>query len=370
MIIRITWVGVTVVTIVTGCIQCLGKPSLELYQKNFWSVRGGEKEAINTNGSPRTYHISVGKEQGFRSYMEDAHYISNNGDFAAVFDGHGGSAVSAYISTNLYSNVQAFLPLAAPGKHDERQEISIQQHDKINLENKPIFDDGVEIISPSSRRQKYPSVDDYSNALRLALEKVDHEILKISHWSFVGSTAVVIWLHEDCDGNITILAANIGDSRAVLSRGKSAVQLTRDHKPDDPKEKSRIERLGGSVIWCGDTDLYGKPVKERGIFRVNGNLALSRAVGDKSERPYVTAEPEIIALPIDNHRDDQFIILATDGLWDVMTSDDAVNYVHALLEKGVSKGEVAIHIAKEALRRDTYDNVTVVVIWMDETKVK
>lgn len=218
MIIRITWVGVTIVTIVTGCIQCLGKPSLELYQKNFWSVRGGEKEAINTNGSPRTYHISVGKEQGFRSYMEDAHYISNNGDFAAVFDGHGGSAVSAYISTNLYSNVQAFLPLA----------------------EKPIFDDGVEIISPSSRRQKYPSVDDYSNALRLALEKVDHEILKISHWSFVGSTAVVIWLHEDCDGNITILAANIGDSRAVLSRGKSAVQLTRDHKPDDPKEKSRI----------------------------------------------------------------------------------------------------------------------------------
>lgn len=84
----------------------------------------------------------------------------------------------------------------------------------------------------------------------------------------------------------------------------------------------------------------------------------------------MTAEPEIIALPIDNHRDDQFIILATDGLWDVMTSDDAVNYVHALLEKGVSKGEVAIHIAKEALRRDTYDNVTVVVIWMDETKVK
>jgi serine/threonine protein phosphatase PrpC len=80
-----------------------------------------------------------------------------------------------------------------------------------------------------------------------------------------------------------------------------------------------------------------------GVYRVNGNLALSRAVGDKSERPYVSGEqvhkfdnnaitmvqgvPDIVQHPLDAEND-QFIILATDGLWDVMSSSEAVNYVH------------------------------------------
>jgi serine/threonine protein phosphatase PrpC len=382
---------------------------------------------ITGSHTQHTYQISVGTEQGFRSYMEDEYYVSNDGDFAAVFDGHGGRAVSRYLRKNLYANVQAFLPLVVleekqdnkkrhnnNKKNDDDDDDDTDTNDnkieQINIENHinnnnlssspPPSSSSPQSLptslssSSSTRRPRNPTIDDYANALESALEKVDSEILKISHWSFQGSTAVVIWLHEEeqqhdeqlqhdgsDNGNSnsessttntstststtqrTILAANIGDSRAVLCRNNKAWDLSRDHKPNDPDEKSRIESLGGSVVWCGDTDKFGKPIEDQGIYRVNGNLALSRAIGDRSERPHVTAEPEIISVPIEEG--DQFIVVATDGLWDVMDSDDAVNYVNVLLESGVSRKKVATLMVQEAMRLGTYDNVTVVIIWMD-----
>ena len=339
----------------------------------------------------RTYQISTGTEQGFRSYMEDEYYVSNDGDFAAVFDGHGGPAVSRYLRKNLYANVQAFLPLAVVEKQGDRSFVGNESEEESITKTKflaeeetcdsSIQDDASSMSSSlsSSRRQRSPTVDDYANALETALEKVDNEILKISHWSFQGSTAIVIWLHEYHEERATndesestttttqrtILAANIGDSRAVLCRDNKAWDLSRDHKPNDPTEKSRIESFGGSVIWCGETDKFGAPIEDRGIYRVNGNLALSRAIGDRSERPHVTAEPEIISVPV--RKGDQFVIVATDGLWDVMDSDDAVNYVKLSLKSGISKSKIADVMVQEAMRLGTYDNVTVVIIWIDAT---
>mmetsp|Transcript_23812 Transcript_23812/g.52622 ORF Transcript_23812/g.52622 Transcript_23812/m.52622 type:complete len:506 (-) Transcript_23812:410-1927(-) len=344
----------------------------------------------------RTYQISIGTEQGYRSYMEDEYYVSNDGDFAAVFDGHGGPAVSRYLRKNLYANVQAFLPLAVLEKQDDRSFAGDGKRGVVGDNSEPEASetndaDSTEsnnLSSPSppppplisaSRRQRSPTVDDYANALESALEKVDSEILKISHWSFQGSTAIAIWLHEDHEERTaqdesassatatqrTILAANIGDSRAVLCRDNKAWDLSRDHKPNDPTEKSRIESFGGSVVWCGETDRFGEPIEHRGIYRVNGNLALSRAIGDRSERPQVSAEPEIISVPVGEG--DQFVIVATDGLWDVMDSDDAVNYIKLTLEAGVSKNRIAEEMVQEAMRLGTYDNVTVVIIWIDST---
>jgi len=338
----------------------------------------------------QTYQISVGTEQGYRSYMEDEYYVSNDGDFAAVFDGHGGPAVSRYLRKNLYANVQAYLPLAVLEKQGDRSFVDNESdvgNTKDNLQAEEDADDTsiqTDLSSspspsiPSSRRQRSPTVDDYANALESALEKVDSEILKISHWSFQGSTAIVIWLHEDNDEwtsanddnaspstQRTILAANIGDSRAVLCRDDKAWDLSRDHKPNDPTEKTRIESFGGSVVWCGETDKFGAPIDDRGIYRVNGNLALSRAIGDRSERPHVTAEPEIISVPV--KQGDQFVIVATDGLWDVMDSDDAVSYVKHSLKAGLAKNKIADVMVQEAIRLGTYDNVTVVIIWIDPT---
>ncbi|KAL3907429.1 MAG: hypothetical protein SGILL_008881 [Bacillariaceae sp.] len=363
--------------------------------RSFWSWRGGEAEnsdddddaasaATTTKTKPsikepttssksssfssstkygnQRYQVSYSTEQGFRSYMEDEFFIAKNGDFCCCFDGHGGAAVSRYLRKNLYANVQAFLP-ATGNINAKRNEDELQNN---------LSDEKDDRASPPSKPAG-PTVEDYAAALQSALDKIDKEILRISHWSFQGSTAVAIWVHEEkipSHGddasqtalNRTILAANIGDSRAVLCRDDQAWNLTRDHKPNDPLEKERIESLGGSVVWCGDVDVSGMPIEERGIYRVNGNLALSRAIGDRAERPHVTAEPEIIAVPVQEN--DEFIIIATDGLWDVMESADAVSYVKFALDAGLAKESVAHQMVQEALRRGTFDNVTVVIVWL------
>jgi protein phosphatase 2C len=134
----------------------------------------------------------------------------------------------------------------------------------------------------------------------LQLPKCDH----------VGSTAVVAVL-----GPRHLVISNCGDSRAVLCRGGAAVPLSADHKPDRPDELARIQAAGGRVIfWDG--------------ARVFGVLAMSRAIGDSYLKPYVVADPEVRVL---ERRDgeDEFLILASDGLWDVVSNEVACNVVRA-----------------------------------------
>lgn len=129
-----------------------------------------------------------------------------------------------------------------------------------------------------------------------------------------GCTATVIMVTQT-----HIICANAGDSRTVLSRGKVAVGLSEDHKPQNPQESERIEAAGGFVA----------------DNRVDGNLALSRALGDfeyksntqkKKEEQKVTAEPDFTETPITD--DCEFVILACDGIWDVKSNQQAVDFVH------------------------------------------
>jgi len=252
--------------------------------------------------------------------MEDEYFINQAGTFAAVFDGHGGPAVSRYLRQNLYANLQTN---GSSGVHE------------------------------------------HYTALTAALHKVDAEVQRISHWSFQGSTAVAAWILPDR----TLLVANIGDSRAILSRNDTAMELTQDHKPNAPKERTRIEARGGKVVWSGLVDRHGRPFPDHGVYRVNGNLALSRAVGDRSERPAISAEPECSIMSLDEHA--QFVVLATDGLWDVMTSQEVVSFCRFKLQaqeddtlRQMIQKKMAEYLVAEALRRGTVDNVTVVILWL------
>ncbi|GFH18452.1 probable protein phosphatase 2C 60, partial [Haematococcus lacustris] len=119
--------------------------------------------------------------------------------------------------------------------------------------------------------------------------------------SKAGSTAVVAVVHER-----TLYVASAGDSRCVLSRGGQARQLTEDHKPAQPKEATRIYTAGSFVA----------PSRHGGVLRVGGSLAMSRAIG---EAQAVTATPDVQAVNLGGAHD--FMVLACDGVWDVMTSD-------------------------------------------------
>jgi serine/threonine protein phosphatase PrpC len=209
-----------------------------------------------------------------------------------------------------------------------------------------------------------------ANALRDSFNQVDEEILANDEYEYQGSTAVAVVLHEANDGTRTLLSANIGDSRGILSRDGKAVDLTRDHKPNDDKEKARILAMGEKIEW----DHYCK------VHRVR-NLSLSRAVGDRFAKPAVSGEVEIQRFPIQEGKD-EFVLLASDGLWDVMTSEEVVAYVHKRLHAAPKDGadikteedmqslkylrrkNMSRFIANEALRRGSGDNISVVIVWL------
>ncbi|RLM98067.1 putative protein phosphatase 2C 51 [Panicum miliaceum] len=175
----------------------------------------------------------------------------------------------------------------------------------------------------------------------------------------VGSTAVVAVV-----GQRRIVVANCGDSRAVLSRGGVAVPLSTDHKPDRPDELQRVEAAGGRVInWNG--------------YRVLGVLATSRSIGDYYLKPYVSAEPEVTV--VERTDQDEFLILASDGLWDVVSNEVACKIARNCLSgraasmfpesvAGRTAADAAALLAELAMSRGSKDNISVVVVELQRLK--
>lgn len=138
-----------------------------------------------------------------------------------------------------------------------------------------------------------------------------------NHSITAGCTAIVAWLLED---GMRLVVANAGDSRGVLCRNGTAIALSTDHKPSLPGETARIEKAGGFVNSLG---------------RVNGNLNLSRGIGDLKYKQndkllaaeqMITAEPDITDIPI-SKSEDEFFMLGCDGIWDCLTNQQAVDFV-------------------------------------------
>jgi len=160
--------------------------------------------------------------------------------------------------------------------------------------------------------------------------------------NFVDGTAAIVAMVEI--DNDRIIISNSGDQRAVLCRGEMAIQLTFDHKPDDPNELLRIQGCGGYVT-------ENK--------RVDGVLALSRALGDNDLQPHVTYEPELFF--VETVPDDKFLILACDGLWDVVTNQQAVDIVLGC-DDAVSAATALRDIANSL---GSLDNISVIVYFFD-----
>jgi protein phosphatase 1G len=164
------------------------------------------------------------------------------------------------------------------------------------------------------------------------------------------------------------VVANAGDSRAVLCRDGRAVALSQDHKPNDEKESARIIKAGGTV-----EESQGGA---RTHYRVNGNLNLSRAIGDLEykKNPSLLPEDQIISstpdvLCIDRCSEDEFIVLGCDGVWDVMSNEDCVQFIRSRLDEGKPLKEICEEIADECLSPDPKatqglgaDNITCIIV--------
>lgn len=374
----------------------------DLLLKKYSIPNGGnlyddDTEKKSSQGTNRIYPMSICSIQGKRNYMEDE-YFTNGGSFCSVFDGHGGSAVSKYLRQNLYARylqakAKSMMLLATENKLKNEEEGSEKNQDapeEINVESEN--DVNVEKESSISVDMQSPSLIAVRNALKSAFETIDAEVQKVSHWSFQGSTAVAIKLHKIANLEKTVLiSANVGDSRAVLCRNGQAIEITKDHKPNDPDERIRIESLGGRVEWFGPVDKDGNPMdssekrangKEmglRGVYRINRNLALSRAIGDRSELPFVCSQVDIQQIEVDEEQD-EFVVIASDGLFDVFSSSQEVlDFCNNFLKKSYrnkdeeldkialekTKRKMSKLLVREALRRGSMDNITVIVVWLD-----
>ncbi|KAB5524141.1 hypothetical protein DKX38_021890 [Salix brachista] len=261
---------------------------------------------------------------GMRKEMEDTvkvelGFLSFNGgekkyDFYGVYDGHGGALVAEACKERLHRVI-------------------------------------VEEIMERKLGKKGVSGVEWEKVMEDCFRRMDEEVVKNT---MIGSTAVVAVV-----GKEEIVVANCGDSRAVMCTRGVAAPLSVDHKPDRPDELERVEAAGGRVInWNG--------------HRVLGVLATSRSIGDEYLKPFVSSKPEVTV--IDRTENDEFIILASDGLWDVITNESACRVTKRCLSgrtrrrsQGVGSerggaAEAAAVLTELAMARGSKDNISVIVV--------
>ncbi|KAM1282816.1 hypothetical protein ACFX2J_025758 [Malus domestica] len=151
----------------------------------------------------------------------------------------------------------------------------------------------------------------------------------------------------------SLLVANAGDCRAVLSRCGVAIEMSRDHRPCCTKERTRIESLGGYI---DDGFLNG----ELGVTRALGNWHLEgmKDVGERGGP--LSAEPELKLMTLS--KDDEFLIIGSDGIWDVFTSRNAVDFARRRLQEHNDVKLCCKQIVEEAIKRGAMDNLTLVMV--------
>lgn len=267
--------------------------------------------------------------KGRRNVNEDKHNIILNEEgekypnfvnvnLFGVYDGHGGKYVSKFLSENiptLFMNKNVKYPLTR-----------------------------------NSIMEKYKELQD---------------TLKTKYKSYAlscGSTClVVIHYKSPKDGYNYINLMNTGDSRCIICRDNLGIPLSKDHKPHWPEESYRIKQLGGRVYFDGED------------YRIK-NLSVSRAFGDIDAEPYVTYVPDIYRYRLE--KNDKFIVLACDGLWDVLSNQDVVNFILTECYDGTTTVRVnerkEINIAKKLgeyaiQNKDSGDNITIIIIFFNNS---
>jgi serine/threonine protein phosphatase PrpC len=257
---------------------------------------------------------------GKRPSNEDQHDIILNIDnsnstkkqlnFFAVYDGHGGKKVSRYLKNNLS---QYFT-----GKNIEYN----------------------------------PTHTNYKKYIERVFDHIQNKlVIECKNFAeHVGSTALIVIQYPNGKGKSSCYIANIGDCRAIkCNRNNIALQLTKDHKPNTPGEKYRIENMGGTITYDG----YD--------HRIMG-LSLSRAFGDLDARPYVIHNPNIFKSDV--LKSDKFMVIACDGLWDVLSNQHVINFINSKYSTiNNKKINIARLLANYAIKKGTTDNVTVIIVF-------
>lgn len=268
---------------------------------NFAPIGSDGRKEVEVDGTRCAVYCSRGKK---RIVMEDRFNVELDvhGDarsaFFGIFDGHSGTKAAEFASDNLGKNI-----------------IAEAMREDVNLEE----------------------------AVANGYMKTDSEFLKEETGS--GTCCVTAFMK-----NGELLVSNAGDCRAVLSVSGSAEALTSDHRPSREDERERIESLGGYVDFC------------RGVMRVQGSLAVSRAIGDSHMKQWVIPNPGTRILSI--KPEFEFLILASDGLWDKVSNQEAVDIARPLCvgSQDMSPLSACRKLAELSSNRGSIDDISVMII--------
>ncbi|XP_012285060.1 protein phosphatase 1L isoform X2 [Orussus abietinus] len=191
----------------------------------------------------------------------------------------------------------------------------------------------------------------YGKLLTDEVLAIDRLLVKAAkkNMDVAGTTALIALLEGS-----RLIVANVGDSRGVMCDGKgNAIPLSFDHKPQQQRERKRIKEAGGYVTF-------------NGVWRVAGILATSRALGDYplKDMRLVVADPDILTFDLGDHNP-MFLILASDGLWDTFSNEEAVAFIKERIDEPHFGAK---SITLQSYYRGSLDNITVVVINMKEVR--
>ena len=265
-----------------------------------------------------------------RQEMEDFHCIKQalgknpNISYFSIFDGHGGKEVASFLSLNFHRTL-------------------ISEINSVNFTN-----------------NNEENINTIIEVIKNSFEKIDQDILNNENFSNdVGSTATIIIIYYNINDNEhteemnnkkiykrTLICANIGDSNGFLINKNFIKLMTKAHKCDDLLEVKRIKDQGG-IVFQG---------------RIFGKLILTRTIGDKEMKKYgVTPLPDFYIKTIED--DDLFVIIGSDGIWDVIDQEEAFKMG---IEKGISSEEFSKKLINLAKERDTRDNTSCIVVKLNK----
>ena len=284
------------------------------------------------------YMSQAGKgEDGFTKVNQDSYLVIQNlyklGDFNifGVLDGHGmnGHLVSQFVVKYFNSY--------------------LKKNKKLNiLEN---LDD----VYAALKKNNY-------EIIRKAFNKAESEISKSDiDANFSGTTCVMLFQIGE-----KLLTANVGDSRAIIVKGKEAIPLSIDQKPNDENEMKRILKNGGEVSQYEEDGFASGPFRVWKKVQMYPGIAMSRSIGDLLASTLgVIPEPEVREEKLDNKT--KFIVICSDGVWEFLDNKAVKDLVMPFYEKNDPEGA-----CKKLINESTkwwndedvvVDDITVIVIF-------
>ncbi|CAF0714258.1 unnamed protein product [Brachionus calyciflorus] len=295
---------------------------------------------FTSNGEYKNLKYGICEMQGWRNEMEDSNCVfksqsdQDEWSFYAVFDGHGGSFSSKMSSEYLWGQIyQEMLENSSRNRNDSKNSFRLNS------------------LSPEE------IINSVKNGFYTFDRKLLERVKSLNYEDKSGTTVIAALITINY-----IYLINCGDSRGILVRDNQIEINTFDHKPTQLKERQRIQNAGGLVA----------------LNRVNGGLATSRGLGDfdyknipnlDQNKQFVTCEPDVYVSK--RSLNDRYLVLACDGIWDVLDNESVKNLIDQKLQTTNINNENFVELLSEDLvlksfEKGSKDNMSAVIIYFSQ----